>query len=354
MEADASSRLHSGSSALAPIAAYLLLTHKDPEQVEALADRILELSPHAHIIVHHDLKASESPWQGRPPARVHLVERIAVEWGGWSIVDATLRMVRFAVDRLNADWLVVVSGEHWPVVDLESWEQTVARSGVDALLPGVRLPRRLRFGGRDPDGNRFLARCVHRWMKIRRPRYDFSHRAIAGISKVSLLIHPLVKLEFSLRSDAWFLGVPRRRGAVRGWDLFKGSEWFACNGRAARVLLAIDPEVTRWFSHSHIPDESYVQTVLHRSRDLVIDDSLVTWVPPEPEVPTAGWMLLKAADQPAVAAASVAFARKVDPTRNPGVIKAIDAEVDRRRTSVVNPGNAQAEEIGTPTSGSRT
>ena len=337
MEADSSSRLHGESSTSTPAVAYLLLTHKDPEQVEALAARILELSPRAQIVVHHDLKAGDSPWNGHPPARAHLVERIKVEWGDWSIVDATLRMIRFAVDRLDADWLVVVSGEHWPVVNLETWEQNLDRSGVDALLPAAPLPRRLRFGRRDLDGNRFLARCIHRWVKFGRPRSEVAHRAISGISKASLLTHPIVKLEFSLRNDAWFLGVPRRRDPVRGWVLFKGSEWFACNRRAARILLATQPGVTRWFAHSHIPDESYVQTVLHRAPELVIDHSPMTWVPPEPDVPAAGWMLLKAADLPAVAASSVAFARKVDPRRNPDVIKTIDAEVDGRRTSVGDP-----------------
>ena len=354
MKADATNRIPGASSARTPVFAYLLMTHRDLEQVEALADRILELSPRAHLVVHHDLKAGEVPWHDLPPARAHLVDRIDVDWGGWSIVEATQRMIRYAVDELHAEWVVLASGEHWPMVDLETWERTVRQSGVDALLPAVRLPRRLRFGGGDPDGNRFLARCVHRWVKIRRPRSALAHRAIAGLSKVSLLAHPLFKLEFSLRNDAWFLGLPRRRARVRGWDLFKGSQWFACNARAARIVLDTDPEVSRWFAGSHIPDESYVHTVLHHSPDLVLDDSLVTWVPPEPEVPTAGWMLLKITDLPAVAQASVAFARKVDPKRNLDVIAAIDAEVDRRRPSVGRPDDEQMKPLDATTSGSRT
>ena len=59
--------------------AYLILSHKDPRQVEALTDRILGLSPRADVVIHHDLKDDLLPWDGRPPARVHLVERTAVE-----------------------------------------------------------------------------------------------------------------------------------------------------------------------------------------------------------------------------------------------------------------------------------
>ena len=313
------------------IVAYLILTHKDPKQVENLASRILALSPEAQIVVHHDLKADSSPWDGSPPERVHMVDRVQVEWGGWSIVEATLRMFRFAHDQLGAAWFVVLSGEHWPVVDLAAWERALASSGVDAFLPAQMLPRRLHFGLRDLDGNRFLARSLHRWIRIQRPKSDLVHKGLAGFSKISLRTHPLVKFEFSIRGDSWFIGTPRRRGPVKGWDLYKGSEWIACNARAASVLLNADPEVTDWFKRSHIPDESYVQSLVRRSGNLVVSNRDVTWVPPEPVVPTAGWMLLKRENLDTVLPSGVIFARKVDPARNPDVIAAIDDRVDALR-----------------------
>lgn len=314
-----------------PRVAYLLLTHKDVTQVEQLARRILELSPLGHVVLHHDRKDKDVPWGGNPPDRARLIDRIEVEWGGWSIVEATLRLMREALEGVQADWLVVVSGEHWPVTDLSAWESELGRDQIDAYLLGMRLPRRLRLGPRDLDGNRFLARCILKWTALRRPRFQLAHRALAAVCKVSRWTHPVFKLEFSLRSDAWFVGVPRRRGPVTGWELYKGSEWFACNARAGRVLLATDRDVTDWYRHSHIPDESYFHSVLHRAGDLVIRDSAVTWVPPEPVTAVAGWMLLKPEDLPAVWRADVAFARKVDRLRNPDVIRAIDATVDNAR-----------------------
>ncbi len=152
-------------------------------------------------------------------------------------------------------------------------------------MPAERLPRRLRFGRRDLDGNRFLARCVHRWFKFGRPRLAVAHRALAGLFKVSLWTHPIFKLEYSLRGDSWFVGVPRRRTPVRAWDLYKGSEWFACDARAARLLLEVDPTVTAYFARSHIPDESYFQSVLRHVPDIVVDGSVVTWVPPSRRCP---------------------------------------------------------------------
>lgn len=313
-----------------PVVAYLLLSHKAPDQVAALAHRVLELSPTAHVVVHHDRRADTVPWAGPPPARVHLIDRAPVVWGGWSIVEATVRLVGAALERLDADWFVVLSGEHWPVADLAAWEASFLGSGADAFMPAVRLPRRLRFGRADPDGNRFLARCVHHWATVPRPRSDTAHKALSALSKLSMYTHPLVKLEFSLRSEAWFVGLPRRRGPVGGWTLHKGTEWIAVNRRSATALLEVDPAVTAWFRRSHIPDESYIQSVLAHTPGLVIDDSLVTWVPPEPETPTARWMLLTLDQLPLIEASGAAFARKVDFARNPEVVAAIDARLDAR------------------------
>ena len=311
--------------------AYLILSHKNSRQVEALTNRILMLSPAANVVVHHDLKDDPLPWDGRPPARVHLVERTALEWGGWSIVDATLRMIRFAHERLDCEWMVIVSGEHWPVTDLHVWEARVIASGADALMPTVVLPTRLRFGARNQEGNRDLARCRLRWFRVRRPRAAAGQKIVAALSKVSNLTHPVFKLEFSLRNDSWFLGIPRRGRPVKQWELCKGSEWFACSARSASVLLQADPLVASWFERSHIPDESYFQSLLHHDGRLRIDRSVVTWVPPQPATPTPGWMLLKTKDIPLVSASGAAFARKLDPSRNPEVMAALDAQVDAVR-----------------------
>ena len=212
--------------------AYLMLTHKEPRQVEALAERILELSPQGHVVVHHDLTVGELPWGGRPPNRVHFVERSYILWGDWSIVEATLRMVRFALEHLRADWFVIVSGEHWPVTDLRQWEEASADSGVDAFVEADPVPHRLRFGRSDEGGNMYLSRCIHRWVTVKQPRWPAAHRAVGGFWKLSRYINPIVTVEYSHRRQTWFFGRPRLRGPLRNWDFYKGSQWIAFNDRA--------------------------------------------------------------------------------------------------------------------------
>jgi hypothetical protein len=335
-----------------PSFAYLILTHRDPALVEALVARILELSPQGHVVIHHDLTSDDVPWEGKPPSRVHFVERDHIYWGDWSIVEATLRMVKFALEELHADWFVVLSGEHWPAADLRAWERGTVSSGVDALAKANPLPKTLRFGrGNDEFNfvNMFLSRCLLKWVTVRQPRSAVAHRAIGGVWKVSRYIMPLVAIEYSHRRKAWFFGRPRRRGRMRDWEFYKGTQWIAFNARSAHSILHTDPGVTNWFRHGHIPDETYFHTVLRHDEDLVVTTDDVTYVPVGRHRPNLRWMVLKLDELPAIWRSGAPFARKVDPVEQPEVIRALNAEVDRRRAA----GPGRDRRAHQPTTGSR-
>lgn len=316
-----------------PTMAYLLLTHHEPRRVEPLIERILDRSPAGVVVVHHDAAAGALPRGGRSEARVRFVDRGPVRWGHWSMVEATLRLLRAAVDDVGADWMVLLSAEHRPLVDLGRWEDSLASSEVDAFCPGDPLPRRLRFGPDDPGGTkRLLARYRLRWHWVGRPRSELGHRVVGNLAKLTRRTHPLVHLEYAHRADSWVLGLPRRQGAMRGWTFHKGSQWVALNRRAARAVLDVDPAVTTWFRHTYIPDESYIHSIVHRRDDLRVDDGILTWVPDDPTGRPGGlmWMRLLPDDLPAVRASGAAFARKVDPVGDPGLMATIDAVADGR------------------------
>ncbi len=317
-----------------PRFAYMLLTHKDPEHVEELTGRILDLSPAGHVVVHHDLASDPLPWNGKPPERVHFVERGRVLWGDWSIVAASLRMMQFAHDELAADWFVMLSGEHRPVVDLRQWEHATAHSSVDAFVEAEPLPSSLRFGRSNEDANRFLARCLLRWVTVEQPGHMVGQKALGALWRVSRYVLPVYAVEYSHRREAWFIGSPRRRGRPAGMTFYKGTQWIGVNRRSAETILGADPRVTEWFTHGHIPDETYFHSVLYNTPALNVKSQVVTYVPEGPERPTANrWMVLDEADLPTVWASGAAFARKVDPATRPQVIQSIDIEVDRQRAA---------------------
>ncbi len=120
---------------------------------------------------------------------------------------------------------------------------------------------------------------------------------------------------------------------MRDWEFYKGTQWIAFNARSAHTILHTDPHVTDWFRHGHIPDETYFHTVLRHAKDLVVSTDDVTYVPIGTNRPTLRWMVLKLEEVPAIWRSGAAFARKVDLVERPEVIRALNAEVDRRRAA---------------------
>ena len=310
--------------------AYLLLTHARPQQVEDLGERILQLSPHADIVVHHDASAPDLPWEGQSIPRIHFVDRENVLWGGWSMVDATERLLRFSVENLASEWFVLLSADHRPAMDLTAWEEAVVRAPIDAYLPAERLSGRMRFGRGDADKNLYLARGRHRWTLITRPKSSGLDRGIGGLMKLSQWIRPIVSLEFVHRREAWAIGIRRRTRALNGLTFYRGSQWIALNRRAALAALDVEPQLREWFTRSWIPDETYFHTVL-RTAGLRVSNDPTTFVLEPPAQPTAGWMQLTLADLPAVWKSQTPFARKVDLASRPEVATTIDEVVDGER-----------------------
>jgi hypothetical protein len=316
----------------APRFAYMVMTHKDVRDVEEQAERIVALSPRAQVVVHHDMEARGLPWEGKPPEPFHLAERVHVRWGDWSMLEATTRLLDYAVRELDADWFVLLSGEHRPAVDLARWEREVAASGVNALARAEELPARLRFGWGDFEVNQYLARSRHRWRLVRRPRSDAVHDAIGRVMNLVRGLHPLVAMEYPHRRESWAVGLRRREGVMHGRRIWRGSQWLALDRRAADTVLRPDPAVRNWFEHSWIPDEAYIHTLLRGTGGLTVADRATTFELDPPERPTLGWRLLSLDDLPAGWASGLPFFRKVDRTERPEVMEAIDAAVDRQRS----------------------
>ena len=90
--------------------------------------------------------------------------------------------------------------------------------------------------------------------------------------------------------------------------------------------------------HGHIPDETYLQTVLYNTPGLTVTKQLVTYVPERPAHTTpTRWMVLDESLLPQVWESGAAFARKVDPVTQPQIIKTLDERVDRQRGTHMPP-----------------
>jgi hypothetical protein len=312
-----------------PRFAYLILSHDRPRQVESLVDRIRVLSPSAQIVVHHDLRAEDVPWNGSPPERVSMVERSMVHWGDWSILDATLRVTKFAYESLEADWFVLISGVDRPVVDLQAWEHSMQSAGVDLLTKILPATKRARFGHR-PNGNESAyVRAMYRWHRIPAPKSDSANKAMHRLSSLAKYCQPLVTLEYAFHRDSWFIGHPRlKRSLPPKWSVGWGPQWMAFNRKAAGTALKVEDSVIEHFRHTYVPDQSYLHTVFTNAPDLQRKHALLSYVPWKMAQQRNGEIWIHDEDFPDIVKSKAAFARKFDLNGDSEIVDQIDAMIE--------------------------
>gem|GEM_PF-5941102 len=226
--------------------AYLVLCHAADEQLELLCNTLAQ-DPRVHVYVHLDNKAevnSEIKINKESLLDVTFISnRCQVNWGGFSVVDATLRLLRTALQEKSYEHFVLLSGSCFPI---ESPEDTNNR--IEEINEGLFSI----WGMIDPNlkSSEGFGRYVvskfqpYDWNSINPKKSIFHERAWLLYKKIAAYI-------------PW-----ERRISIEG--LWKGSQFFVA-GRDAAIYLAQDERVLkRSLKYALAPDEIYFNTLFVR------------------------------------------------------------------------------------------
>jgi hypothetical protein len=101
--------------------AYLILAHRDMEQLGSLVARLLRDDPDDRVVIHYDRGSPVSDedlqaFAARFGDAVSLVPRIRCLWGHHSQIEAEWRLKKAATE-LPVDYAHLISGQDWPVAD---------------------------------------------------------------------------------------------------------------------------------------------------------------------------------------------------------------------------------------------
>ncbi|KAF0811409.1 hypothetical protein IGB42_04107 [Andreprevotia sp. IGB-42] len=263
--------------------AYLILAHAHPAQLGRLVARLAtpDTAFYLHIDANTPAQTFAAIGQAMPAgAAVTFVERVPCRWGGFSLVAATLRLMRAALAD-GCDWLVLLSGQDYP------------------LKSNTEIAARLLHGGR---AGYIDSRSVaefdvrYRWQAF---HFEALNRSLfdRGVQKLQRL--------------AGRLGVHRRLPmplqAVRA-----GSQWWCLHADAGQAILAFvaaQPQLPDFFRKTLVPDEMFFQTMLAHTpfAEQVAHDALrhLEWA-------DGAWSprTFSADDLPALLASPALFARK--------------------------------------------
>lgn len=215
--------------------AYLILAHHEFGLLQTLITCLDD--DRNDIFVHIDRKVSRWPELHADHASLQLLDRrVDVRWGDYSMVEAELALFEAAASRGSYDYYHLLSG-----VDLPLRNQ-------DAIHTFFAAHQGYEFVGflvheMTPD----LIRRMQRWHLF--PRH-FSRKR-NGYSAVRALLLRMQEVA----------GIQRNRGV----EFRKGAQWVSVTDPLVRYLLERRAWIEKTFTHTFIPDECVMQTVVWNS-----------------------------------------------------------------------------------------
>lgn len=102
--------------------AILLLAHKEMPLIKELTQK---LSKSFEIYIHFDTKMQLSAADEAflKEHKIHYISEVKVNWGSWSIGEATVRLMRLALKNPAIDYFHIISGQDWVAANVEELYQ---------------------------------------------------------------------------------------------------------------------------------------------------------------------------------------------------------------------------------------
>jgi Core-2/I-Branching enzyme len=274
---------------------YVVLAYKCPEQVLRLLSRIagdrtsiaLHVDRSAPATVYDAIAAGASAYQN-----VEMLHRQRTYWGGFGLVEATLRGLDHLVRRGSpVEYVMLLTGQDYPIRSRAAIERTLEETKPRSYVHNSPLP----YWGWGSAGGMHRLRKWH-YVGPRRLRFR----------------------------------VPWERRVPGRLQPFGGEAYWCLSREVAEYVsffVAKNRSFVRFFRHVLIPDELFFHTIVMNSRfrEHVVNDTLhyVDW-DDDP-----GPAILTAADVDRIESSGKLFARKFDVAVDSEVLDLLDARIER-------------------------
>lgn len=302
--------------------AFLVLAHHQPAHLARLVGALDD--PGTHVFIHVDARVDPAPFVhavGGHPRVTLLDRRVAVFWGGFSLVQATLNALDAARRAGPFARHCLLSGADFPIQPRATLLARLRAPDVEWLRVGVDL------GAPDAAAHR---RRIERWhwndVAWLNPRVLPAGAVARRTRRVARAAAGAVQA----------LLPPRRFPCALA--PYKGSQWWALSDACVDWMLRFvdeHPAYLRFHRHVDCADEVFFHTLVKASpfagrisHDLgpvaanVYGTHWVAWHDGQPRV-------LDERDLPALRASDALFARKFDETRSRALLDRLSEEVAR-------------------------
>ena len=224
---------------------FVLIAHDQPEHVTRLVDRLTAQG--GIVALHWDrrhpldlVKQLRETLPQEQAQRIYGAERVAVHWGLWSVVQATLNgLEALAGSNRTIDYVTLLSGHDYPLRPLDQLRSYLAAN---------------------PDIEHI--ECVDhekgRWVTdgLQDERWQYRHYISWGT-------HPW----WFDRCWQWQRTLGMNRKPLDGFKPHFGSQWWTLSWPTLEKVLrdSRDPKVRGFFRRTWVPDEMFFQTLVARA-----------------------------------------------------------------------------------------
>lgn len=226
--------------------AYLILAHTDPKQLNRLID-VLD-NPDAQIFIHLDAKVCMEGFLSEinlSSSAQFIRDRVVVSWGGLSVVEATLNLIKAVLNSDNSySHLVLLSGLDYPIKPISNLQEFLRDRSRKQFIRYIDMAKSADF---------HIKRVKRFWFwEPIIPRATFIDEWIRKLLiKASGLFYPAVSRKYF-------------DGLVPAF----GSQWWAITPECARWILMFieeNPEFKAYYRYTHAPDEHFFHTIIANS-----------------------------------------------------------------------------------------
>ncbi len=312
--------------------AFLIHSHKNVAQIARLCGTIKQGLPDSFITVSHNGSPAELQQLAGLPSVNRAVPALAGR-AQFGMIDALLAELR----RLEAaaqpyQWMVILSGQDYPIRPLAEMAEELAASADDAY-----------FHHFDADEARAGVAHMLGWTEIA-TRYHYHHRLLAD--EATPWMRAAVSLPRRLLNQTNVARIHTAFGLTVGkpaqhppfgpdFRLHCGMAWMTFSQRAARSILRFieqRPQVADYFRKTLAPDEAFLQSIMANDPELRLNKKELRYIDFGASKLSQA-KLLGADDLPRMAESGCFFARKFDTSRDPDILDRVDALLQRPRPS---------------------
>ena len=221
---------------------YCILAHKDPAFINRVAHKLTDGTDN-YCFIHIDAKSQEFKIHDENESgQIHWIEnRIPVYWGGYSVVEAELIMLREAIEY-GLDRYVIMHGADYPLFSNAFIEDYFSRNKDIEFIKAVNETT-----GSKREWYRYIPKNY-----LDRPNY-------------------IKRLKNKLNVIFWRSELPKPNRIPyllmdgKTWDIYRGWGHFSITHRCAEYVLHFaETHITYndFFKHVYVPDESYFHTII--------------------------------------------------------------------------------------------